>query len=343
MWPTVAPAVLNGGAVFGSRGVVGKKHVWADQRGYDQRVTRPDTHETPKIGEERCINGSGTWLSSRAWVIRYLRQAGEIFLMDCGAVLATFDLQMRKGAPPDGPGARVEQVGDVVRQVGPEHGWSGIIWSRLDRGSADAAITTQVRYFTSIEREFEWKLYAHDRPGDLPERLRAAGFVPEPSETLMVAKVSDVPIGVEPPEGVQLRPVTDPAGIEMVEDVHRQVFGTGLAIGRWLTAQLAAAPDAVVAVVAMAGDIPVSAARMELSPGAQFAGLWGGGTVPAWRGRGIYRSLVAFRARIAAELGYDYLYVDASDQSRPILQRLGFAALTTTTPYLYRPGARAIR
>lgn len=40
------------------------------------------------------------------------------------------------------------------------------------------------------------------------------------------------------------------------------------------------------------------------------------------------------RARIAAELGYRYLQVDATDQSRPILQRLGFAALSTTTPYL---------
>ncbi len=54
-----------------------------------------------------------------------------------------------------------------------------------------------------------------------------------------------------------------------------------------------------------------------------------------WRGRGLYRALIAFRARIAAERGYRYLQVDASDQSRPILERLGFVALTTTTPYVY--------
>lgn len=76
---------------------------------------------------------------------------------------------------------------------------------------------------------------------------------------------------------------------------------------------------------------------MELHPGSGFAGLWGGGTVPAWRGKGIYRALVAHRARSAAEGGYRYLQVDASDQSRPILQRLGFLALSTTTPYEYRP------
>ena len=93
----------------------------------------------------------------------------------------------------------------------------------------------------------------------------------------------------------------------------------------------------IVALVALAGDEPVSSARMELVPGTRFAGLWGGGTDPAWRGRGIYRALIAHRARIAAERGYRYLQVDASDQSRPILERLGFAALSTTTPYLYTP------
>ena len=34
-------------------------------------------------------------------------------------------------------------------------------------------------------------------------------------------------------------------------------------------------------------------------PARRFAGLWGGGTVEGWRGRGIYRALVAHRARAA--------------------------------------------
>ena len=87
----------------------------------------------------------------------------------------------------------------------------------------------------------------------------------------------------------------------------------------------------------MAGDAPVCGARMELRPGTDFAGLWGGGTDPRWRGKGIYRATVAHRARIAAERGYRYLQVDASDDSRPILDRLGFSTLCTTTPYVYRP------
>ena len=48
---------------------------------------------------------------------------------------------------------------------------------------------------------------------------------------------------------------------------------------------------------------------------------------------------MAVRARLAAEHGYKYLHVDASDDSRPILQRLGFTAVTTTTPYVWSPSA----
>lgn len=77
--------------------------------------------------------------------------------------------------------------------------------------------------------------------------------------------------------------------------------------------------------------------RTKLPPGGRFAGLWGGGTVPEWRGRGLYRALVARRARVAAERGYRYLRVDASDMSRPILARLGFTQLSTTTPYVHEP------
>ncbi|MFF2455131.1 GNAT family N-acetyltransferase, partial [Isoptericola sp. NPDC058082] len=71
--------------------------------------------------------------------------------------------------------------------------------------------------------------------------------------------------------------------------------------------------------------------------GTEFAGLWGGSTLSAWRGRGIYRALVAARAHIAAVRGVRYLQVDASGDSAPILRRLGFHAVTTTTPYVWLP------
>ncbi|MFI0541546.1 GNAT family N-acetyltransferase [Streptomyces sp. RP5T] len=258
--------------------------------------------------------------------------------MDHAAVLALFDRDMREGAQPDGPGARVERTGRVVRQVATEHGWNGVVWSGLDAASADEAIAQQIAYYTGLGREFEWKLYGHDLPVDLGQRLRAAGFTAEPEETLMIAEVADLTLDVRPPEGVRFLPVTDRAGVDLVADVHEKAFGTDSSrLRHQLLARLRDDPDTVVAVVALAGDVPVSAARMELVPGTRFAGLWGGGTVEGWRGRGIYRALVAHRARAAMERGYRYLQVDALPTSRPILERLGFEPLTITQPHVYQP------
>ncbi|MEV8428599.1 GNAT family N-acetyltransferase [Streptomyces chartreusis] len=258
--------------------------------------------------------------------------------MDHAAVLALFDRDMREGAQPDGPDARVERVGRIVRQVSSEHGWNGVVWSDLDAAGADAAIAEQIAHFSGLGREFEWKLYGHDLPVDLGQRLRAAGFVGRPEETLMIGEVADLNLDAEPPEGIRILPVTDSAGVDLVAQVHEKAFGTdGSRLRHQLLARLTADADTVVAVVALAGDTPVSAARMELVPGTRFAGLWGGGTVEDWRGRGIYRALVAHRARAAVDRGYRYLQVDAMSSSRPILERLGFEPLTTTTPYVYTP------
>ncbi|MFF0777345.1 GNAT family N-acetyltransferase [Streptomyces sp. NPDC003720] len=256
--------------------------------------------------------------------------------LDHAAVLALYDREMREGARPDGPGTRVERAGAVVRQTGDAHGWNGVVWSDLDEATADRVIGEQIAHFTGLGLAFEWKLYAHDRPADLGARLAAAGFRAEPEETLLIGETGRLALDAGTPDGIRIVQATDAAGVELVVRVHESAFGTdGSRLRHRLLARLAADPDTVVAVVALAGDEPVSSARMELVPGARFAGLWGGGTVEAWRGRGVYRALVAHRARVAAAHGCRYLQVDASPMSRPILERVGFHALSTTTPYLY--------
>ncbi|MFJ9642409.1 GNAT family N-acetyltransferase [Streptomyces sp. NPDC004244] len=258
-------------------------------------------------------------------------------------VRSEYDRELRRDAVGDTAAARVERAGAVVRQTTPGEGWNGVLWSDLAEDTADAEIAAQVAYFEGLGSGFEWKLYDHDRPADLAERLRAAGFVPEPAETVLVGRAQELAaLPVEPPEGITLRTVEDEAGVELMMDVHAKAFGTHRPrIRQLLLTLLRDEPETVAAVVAMAGDTPVSAARMEMRPGCSFAGLWGGGTLPEWRGKGLYRLLVAHRARIAAERGIRYLHVDASDDSRPILQRLGFESLGRTVPYAREPGRDA--
>ena len=101
-----------------------------------------------------------------------------------------------------------------------------------------------------------------------------------------------------------------------------------------LEVEIAADPTAITIVVAEAGDTVVSAAWMRFERGTAFATMWGGATLAEWRGRGIYRALVAHRANLAAERGFQFLETDASKDSQPILERLGFVPVTTSTPYV---------
>jgi GNAT superfamily N-acetyltransferase len=92
--------------------------------------------------------------------------------------------------------------------------------------------------------------------------------------------------------------------------------------------------------VAYVDGLPVSGGRVDFDEGVEFAGLFGGVTLPEFRGRGLYRATVAKRAELARERGYRWLYVDALPTSRPILERNGFVAMTTTTPFVIPSSAR---
>ena len=257
--------------------------------------------------------------------------------MDQEALRAAFDEQMRRNPEPE-PDGRVEHDDWVTRSMSARDGWNGVTWCDLRGVDADAVIAEQVSRFAQQARPWEWKHYSYDEPQDLPDRLLAAGFTREPAESLLVAEIADLGLDVPPPPGVELREVVDAAGVEAVVSVHDEVFGGDhSALGRNLLAGLALEPSTAAAVVAVAADVPIAAGRVELPPGTDFASLWGGGTVAAWRGRGTFRSLVAHRAAIASARGYRYLQVDAMPASRPILQRLGFVELATTTPFTY-PG-----
>ena len=258
--------------------------------------------------------------------------------MDPGFVRALFDQQIRQGRSPEPATSQAALAHPAIRVLDSEGAWATVVWSDLDETSADAAIAEQIRRFAPLGRDFEWKLYAHDRPANLADRLLAAGFRAGPEEALLVADAAELPAEVTLPEGVRLVEVTDAAGVRLVVQAHDAAFGElHPSLERRLLAQLAEGPDAMAAVVAMADEIPICAGRIELHRGTQFASLWGGGTAPAWRGRGVYRALVAHRARLAIERGYRYLQVDALPASAPILARLGFVRLGTTVPYLHEP------
>jgi hypothetical protein len=282
--------------------------------------------------------------------------------MDSSHLLARYDEQERAGTDGGRDGESTQRVGGVVRTLFPS-GDGFVTAVALDESTADAAIAEQVRYFAALDegagRSFEWKVYGHDRPTDLGARLAAAEFVAQDEEAFVVGSTADVlraTEGTRLPDGVRLREVA-PATLEddarRIADLHTEVWGEPApGYAERLVHDKRSDPRGVRLYLVETDDATrrlLSAARLEMRPSADpggpprsdFAGLWGGSTVTEWRGRGIYRSLVRLRAQHAAEEGVPWLQVDASPDSRPILERLGFRVIDWTRPYVWSPPTSA--
>jgi hypothetical protein len=263
---------------------------------------------------------------------------------EISALLAAYDEQTRARIPEVTPAGVVhEWDGPLLRTIGFHRGFVETTSDPRIRGAElDALIARQRDYFAARGEAVEWKTRSHDEPADLVDRLLAAGFVPEEPETVLIGEAAELAAEPALPDGVTLRQVTARDDLERIAAMEAEVWGEGRP---WLAAELggriAADPDEVAVFVAEAGSGAharvVSAAWISLKDSPQFAGLWGGSTLEAWRGRGIYRALVARRARLAVSRDIKYVQVDASENSRPILERLGLRVITRTTPYVWSP------
>ncbi len=253
-------------------------------------------------------------------------------------LLALHDQQLRSPAAfLTTPGTVVEEIGPVLRVSWP--GAGGLVLLRADRAVGEAELTglmsQQVAHFSARGEPFEWKTFAHDQSLDSP--LLRLGFRRGPEETVMVGMAAAVPASPLP-RGVKLRPASSEADFERLSRQQSAAFGKDMtASARASQAAARANPDAVVVLLAEAEGELVGSARAELVSGTDFCTLWAGSTAPGWRHRGLYRALVAARAELGLRRGRHLLEVEALPTSRPILERLGFLAVTASTPFSWEP------
>ena len=252
------------------------------------------------------------------------------------ALLEVYDAEVRgmfPGRLP--PGWSGEQDGPLMRCLTGRAGFVMLAGpaAGLSRPDLQGLVERTTAYFADRGRWFEWKTFDHDPP-DLRPLLLEAGAVPEAPEALVMGGAAA--LAGEPilPAGLTLREATTRVDFERVAAMQSEVWGEDWS---WLAEDLEgrrqADPPTTVLVVED-GDVVVSAAWLTPFDGTTVAGLWGGSTLAPYRGRGIYRALVARRARLAVDRGYRFLQVDASDDSRPILERLGLSVVGGTTPYV---------
>lgn len=255
-------------------------------------------------------------------------------------IFERFERQVRKRLTPIDSSWRVEQEDDVIRAIGPSPSPfdNSVCWARLDGTHADSVIRDQVSYFRGLGRAFMWKVYARDAPGDLEDRLLRAGFEVQARVSLVVLDTTRPLPAARLPSGVELRRVEDPSGLVAAMEVQQAVWNQDC---QWLldalTVEMKAKPESLSVFVGRAGARPVCSSWLRIEEGTSFASLWGGSVLADWRGRGLYRAMVDTRAREARQREVPYLFVEAGDMSRPILERLGFQVLSKVSKCIYRP------
>jgi hypothetical protein len=256
--------------------------------------------------------------------------------MDKSRMIALYDQDQRKDV--EYPDMRREVTPNVVRHIDTSGvGEGAVIYSQLEDANADDIIREQILYFENIGQDFEWKIYDYDQPPDLKERLVSHGFIVEEAEAIMVLDLEDAPKVLWQPVLPSIQRITNPEKISDVLTIEQQVWNEDFSsLGHYLAEALRNHPEQMSVYVAYVEGQPVSAAWIYFPKHSQFASLWGGSTVSGFRQQGLYTALLAVRAQEAKARRVRFLTVDASDMSRPILEKFGFELIAYSYPCTWK-------
>jgi GNAT superfamily N-acetyltransferase len=212
---------------------------------------------------------------------------------------------------------------------------SGVLWVRWEEADADRGIDEVLRFFEARTARFTWSVRHDTLPADLGARLESRGFLLE-ARTLMLAARLPV-VGLRTNPDIAIREVNDAATMRdsiQVEHPDWDEARRATLLSERL-AYIACAERNRYFAVAYLEDRPVSAARWRFNLRRPAIHLSGAETLPEFRHRGAYSTLVDHRARLAAQRGCRFATILADEStSAPILRKRGFVATGATTIYL---------
>lgn len=246
--------------------------------------------------------------------------------MDKNEWIALFHKEMRQDVVT--PGFIREETDYIVRHISKFNESGFILASNVDENSAREVIRNERSYFGSLNQRFEWKVFSYDKPDNLTEILKQEGFTIDDPEALMVVKLSESHPFLTNFDLQIVKEITDEQGIQDLIALEEAIWKESYTeLGERLWRDKQNSPDSLYIYGVYEDDQLVSAAWMYLENNSSFAGLWGGSTLPQYRGNGYYSKLLAVRAQKAYEKGYFFPTVDASPMSKPILEKAGFSCL----------------
>lgn len=228
--------------------------------------------------------------------------------------------------------------GEVVRERSLDGTECLIVYSHFGTTrEVDEVIHNEISLAEERKYILEWKVYDHDTPLNLKDRLLAAGLEAGPIESLMVLPIKEEALAAFEAPAYDLRRIDD-SGLDDVAAISREIGRTNVdEEKRRLALTLREAPDQMSVYVAYIDGEAVACGRIHFKENSQFAELCGGRTRASHRNQGLYTALVAARLKEALERNRKYIVVDALPTSEPILLKRGFQFVTHTQPFVYHP------
>ena len=222
----------------------------------------------------------------------------------------------------------------VARDISADGKMGEIVYSSCTEAEVDRVIERQIRAARSAGYELEWKVFGHDQPSCLGERLLAAGFEAGDRQMFMVLRADADALTRFDLYPCDIQRVTNAEGLKDYRTIREEVSGKdgGGEIARYIP-MLRDHPDSMSIYVAYVDREPAACGRVYFHPNSQFAGLYGGNTREKFRRRGLFIQVVAARIREALNRGIVNICVDALPTSEPILRKRGFQDLTYTQPF----------
>ena len=232
---------------------------------------------------------------------------------------------------------RREVLAGVVRYIEDGDLGGHVAWTDMTGVDPDKVIDEQVVYFSARVPDFTWKVYSHDQPADLGEHLANKGFTPRDADTLLVMDLEDAPDYLWNWDICDVRRISTPEEIDEIMDMEVEIWHFDLpSLRAGLKYDLRENPELLSLYGVWQDGKAVSAAWQFFLAPTRWITLHGGSTLPQYRRRGYYTALIAARAREARERGYRFLTVEASPDSRPILEKHGFTVLGQMTEYVWK-------
>ena len=234
------------------------------------------------------------------------------------------------------PGVTRFSGNGVVKDVSTDGESCEIVYSCCAEDEVDRMIEQQIQTARRERYELEWKVYGHDLPQCLAERLTAAGFEAGEKEAFMVFSANDKDLGRFGICQDDIRRATNKEDLGDVQSIFEEVYGRSCEkLIEQYVFMLENHPNNMSVYIAYVEGDPAACGRVYFHAGSRFAALYGGQTRERYRRRGIFTQIVAVRIREAFSRGIVNICVDALPTSEPILRKHGFENVTYTQPFCF--------